>query len=615
MEEVTRKLKVVRISKPENGICTKICHVPYMVRDLVYKEDIELELKKKTKTSWKCFKCKNIWSESVTNRKRYQYCPDCQERKLGRPKCAEKECVKRSNFNYKKYDWAIYCKDHSINGMINVYKSNLKDKKNVRCNGNCDLATKTSNGRKICPHNNLTSVYPEILNFWDYEKNTDNPEDYLPKSNIKKWWKCNKNPCGCHKWEAPICTVSSTIGCSYCEGVIICPHNNLATVHPNLVLEWDYELNKNPPENYSISSGRKAHWICKNNMCGCHKWETRIYDKIKGSDCPYCCGKKSCRHNNFSAKYPNLALEWDYKLNEKCPEDYAINSDYRAHWICKNNTCGCHRWEAHIYSRGRNNGGKCPYCSGRVACKHNNFLTIFPGLAAEWDYKLNKNTPENYICGSSHKVHWICKNNTCGCHKWMTTIGSRTRRGADCPYCSGNKLCQHNNFTITHPVLSLEWDFKLNLNPPENYSYGSTYKAHWICRNNSSHKWTTTINSRTARKCGCPYCNSSYYSKIAIKWLNGLSGKNDIHIQHAENEGECNISQIGNVDGYCKKTNTIYEFHGDYWHGKPNVFDSNLMNPSCKKTYGQLYQNTLDRDRRIRELGYTLVTIWESEYK
>lgn len=77
------------------------------------------------------------------------------------------------------------------------------------------------------------------------------------------------------------------------------------------------------------------------------------------------------------------------------------------------------------------------------------------------------------------------------------------------------------------------------------------------------------------------------------------------------------------VDGYCKETNTIYEFHGCFYHGD--------LRKGCKlsrnwkaddyhairkdKTYGELYNETLERDKLLKELGYNLIVIWECEYK
>ena len=39
------------------------------------------------------------------------------------------------------------------------------------------------------------------------------------------------------------------------------------------------------------------------------------------------------------------------------------------------------------------------------------------------------------------------------------------------------------------------------------------------------------------------------------------------------------------------------------------------MNPICNKTFGELYRNTIERNKKIEELGYNLITIQECEYK
>jgi len=68
------------------------------------------------------------------------------------------------------------------------------------------------------------------------------------------------------------------------------------------------------------------------------------------------------------------------------------------------------------------------------------------------------------------------------------------------------------------------------------------------------------------------------------------------------------------VDGYDPLTNTVYEFLGDYWHGNPKIFDNDKYNKSCNKTFGELYEQTLNRLEDIKSLGYNIITIWESEY-
>jgi hypothetical protein len=57
---------------------------------------------------------------------------------------------------------------------------------------------------------------------------------------------------------------------------------------------------------------------------------------------------------------------------------------------------------------------------------------------------------------------------------------------------------------------------------------------------------------------------------------------------------------------------TVYEFHGSYWHGDPTVYQREEM--LLSKTAGQLYDETIERENIIKSLGYNLVVMWESEW-
>jgi G:T-mismatch repair DNA endonuclease (very short patch repair protein) len=91
---------------------------------------------------------------------------------------------------------------------------------------------------------------------------------------------------------------------------------------------------------------------------------------------------------------------------------------------------------------------------------------------------------------------------------------------------------------------------------------------------------------------------------------------NKFDIQHAENGGEFRITGTRfSADGYCAETNTIYEYHGDYWHGNPMCFNPWKRNKSNNTQFGELYRKTLEREQLICDLGYNLEDIWESEWK
>ncbi|MBQ7067966.1 MAG: zinc-ribbon domain-containing protein [Synergistaceae bacterium] len=109
-------------------------------------------------------------------------------------------------------------------------------------------------------------------------------------SGKRVWWKCHK--CG-YEWQAGINNrVSKNTGCPVCAGkVILVGYNDLATLYPNFSDEWNYEKNGNLlPTQVTCCSGKKVWWKC--NKCG-HEWETYVINRINGSSCPVCAGKKS----------------------------------------------------------------------------------------------------------------------------------------------------------------------------------------------------------------------------------------------------------------------------------------------------------------------------------
>jgi hypothetical protein len=125
---------------------------------------------------------------------------------------------------------------------------------------------------------------------------------------------------------------------------------------------------------------------------------------------------------------------------------------------------------------------------------------------------------------------------------------------------------------------------------------------------------------------GCPLCVTNGYSKAQIEWLHYIMLRDNIHITHAENGGEYHIQSVGYIDGYCHQNNTVYEFHGkedkvlstgnisnihgDFYHGNPIKYDPNTINPVSRKTYGELYIKTVERDKLIVSLGYNLIIVW-----
>jgi hypothetical protein len=114
----------------------------------------------------------------------------------------------------------------------------------------------------------------------------------------------------------------------------------------------------------------------------------------------------------------------------------------------------------------------------------------------------------------------------------------------------------------------------------------------------------------------CPNCRIPNHSKMQIDWLKFISILHKISIQYAVNGIEFTIpSTKYKADGYCKENNTIYEFHGDFWHGNPKIYNNQCINKVKNMSFGEIYQKTLEREQLIRDLGYNLVVMWENDWK
>ena len=110
--------------------------------------------------------------------------------------------------------------------------------------------------------------------------------------------------------------------------------------------------------------------------------------------------------------------------------------------------------------------------------------------------------------------------------------------------------------------------------------------------------------------------NRINYSKVALEWLTWCAQQQQ-SLQHARNAGEyCIPGTNFHVDGFDASTNTIYEFHGCFWHGCPRCFpirhESHLRH--YDRTMQDVYETTQQRIQQFRELGYHVVEMWECDW-
>lgn len=107
--------------------------------------------------------------------------------------------------------------------------------------------------------NDLATLFPAISARWDGTRNSIRPEQITAGSNQKVWWKCELG----HSYQAVVSSQRSS-GCPVCSGKqILTGFNDLASLKPALLSEWDYESNSVDPREISAGSSYRAKWICK----------------------------------------------------------------------------------------------------------------------------------------------------------------------------------------------------------------------------------------------------------------------------------------------------------------------------------------------------------------
>ena len=116
-----------------------------------------------------------------------------------------------------------------------------------------------------------------------------------------------------------------------------------------------------------------------------------------------------------------------------------------------------------------------------------------------------------------------------------------------------------------------------------------------------------------------PWINSKFkkkYSQGQIQWLKYMCVSTP-DIRHILNHDDGEYKIPGSryyADGYSDEELCIFEYHGDYWHGNPKIYNQEEINKSTRTTFGECYEKTLKKQRLCKETGYNYVSIWESEW-
>lgn len=153
--------------------------------------------------------------------------------------------------------------------------------------------------------------YPELIDIWDYEKNTDDPQ-FIP-SNIRKkyYFKCPK---GHSFYNQPRYVVDLKEKCPYCSGrKTLKGFNDLWTTHPNIAKMLD-----NPNDGYenTYGSNKKVKWKCPYCNRTTNLKPISIVCYREKVPCNYCSDGVSYPEKVFISLLDFLHIKYIYQLSK-----------------------------------------------------------------------------------------------------------------------------------------------------------------------------------------------------------------------------------------------------------------------------------------------------------
>lgn len=235
------------------------------------------------KVWWKCKK-NHEWESIIANISKGSGCPFCS----GHKPTYETSLGNKHPDLLKEWDYS--------KNSISPFEISCQSKKKVwwKCNDEHQWQTTVQNRTKgsKCPYctnkivllaKSLYTLEVELMKEWDNSKNYKiDPKRISVGSGLKAWWICKNG----HSWEAAIYhRTKNKSGCPFCSNKKVSKENSIVSKFPQLLKEWDYNLNTEiKPEMYTHGSIKKVWWKCANG----HSWLASIGKRTSGRGCPEC---------------------------------------------------------------------------------------------------------------------------------------------------------------------------------------------------------------------------------------------------------------------------------------------------------------------------------------
>jgi hypothetical protein len=183
------------------------------------------------------------------------------------------------------------------------------------------------NNCAICSHrviiigtNDVLTRFPQLALAYNHSKNRLKIEELSLNTLVDLT--C---PLG-HKWNSKIATfVKLKTPCPYCDNrQCLRGFNDLATTHPELLRQWDFEINEESPFHILSDFTTNYMWKCKEG----HSWPQSINHRLASKNsCPVCLKKRlQVGQNDLQSTHPELINEWDFARNLLRPSQVTSGS-------------------------------------------------------------------------------------------------------------------------------------------------------------------------------------------------------------------------------------------------------------------------------------------------
>lgn len=371
-------------------------------------------------------------------------------------------------------------------------------------------------------------------------------------------------------------------GCPICANLLI------SNSKKKTAKQFIEEANKKHDNKYDYSlveyvgCYNKVKIICKEHG----EFEQAPCYHLQGQGCSKCSGKYNYTNDEYieevKKKHGN---KYDYSFTEY------IRTEGKIKIICKKHGLFEQRAGSHLKGQG------CSKCAGCYNYTTEEYIEKVNQVHKnKYDYSLTEYKKKD------NRIKIICKE-----HGVFEQVAGCHLQGQGCSKCAG-----------CHSYTTEEYIEKANQVHKNKYDYSLTiynrteHKIKILCKEHGVFEQTAHSHLSGI---GCPKCKSKT-SKPAQQWIDYLSiTKPDIQHFYSEN-GEFSIPDSKyKADGYDEETNTIYEFHGDFWHGNPKLFNQDEVNKITKTTFGELFEKTISKEEFCKSKGYKYIALWENDWK